>query len=319
MKKQNFADGSLLTGACVTVWAMSATADKARAQRLQRLQSSLDQRLEHPEVALETLMLELQMGELRPESWEGLHAAAARDGKEPDLAAAYGKVTIDRRLKQLTQPERTSVLLHAADFFQGILGDGAGAEGFLQRILESVSDHADAFARLERRFSAANDKVQLAELYALVAAKPPRTPGELATAVLDIISVLPKQAPLSDEACRKLLVLVSESQTLLGVLEKHCRNTGRVELACELLEASLDGDAVSKGTMIERRQRLIELYMGDAKTPEKAISHVEYLLDQDPSDAQARAAAERLLSDRQVASRAAAALQAARRQLRKRA
>ena len=56
---------------------MSATADKARAQRLQRLQSSLDHCLEHPEAALETLMLELQMGELHPESWEGLHAAAA--------------------------------------------------------------------------------------------------------------------------------------------------------------------------------------------------------------------------------------------------
>ena len=299
--------------------AMSATADKARAQRLQRLQSILDQRLEHPEVTLETLMLELQVGELRPEFWEKLHAAAARDGKEPELAAAYAKVTLDRRLKQLTQPERTSVLLHAADFFQGILGDGDGAEGFLRRILESVSDHADAFARLERRFTAANDRVRLAELYALVAAKPPRTPGELATAVLDIISVLPKQTPLSDEACRKLLVLVPESQTLLGVLEKHCRNTGRIELACEILETSLDSDAVSKGTMVERHQRLIELYMCDAKTPEKAISHVEYLLDQDPADAQARAAAERLLSDRQVASRAAAALQAARRQLRERA
>ncbi len=264
-------------------------------------------------------MLELQIGELQPESWEGLHAAAARDGKEPELAAAYGKVTVNRRLKQLTPPERTSVLLHAADFFQGIRGDGAGAEGFLWRILESVPDHADAFARLERRFSATNDRVRLAELYALVAAKPPRTPGKLATAALDIISILPRQSPLSDEACRKLLVLLPESQTLLEVLEKHCRNTGRFELACELLEASLEVNPVSKVKMIERRRHLIELYMGDAKTPEKAISHIEHVLDQDPSDAQARAAAEHLLSDHQVASRAAAALQAARRQLRKRA
>jgi tetratricopeptide (TPR) repeat protein len=295
---------------------MSATADKARTQRLQRLQSSLDHCLEHPEAALETLMMELQIGELRPESWEGLHAASARDGKETELAAAYGKVTVNRRLKQLTPPERTSVLLHAANFFQGIRGDGAGAEGFLWRILESVSDHADAFARLERRLSAANDSVRLAELYALVAAKPPRTPGELATAALDIISMLPSQSPLSDEACRKLLVLLPESQTLLGVLERHCRNTGRFELACELLEASLEGNPVSKVKMIERRHRLIELYMGEAKTPEKAISHVEYVLDQDPSDAQARAAAEHLLGDRRVSTRAAAALQAARRQLR---
>ena len=298
---------------------MSATADKARVQRLQRLQSSLTHGLEHPEAALETLMLELQAGELCPESWEGLHAAAARDGKEAELTAAYGKVTLDRRLTQLTLPERTSVLLHAADFFQGIRGDAVGAEGFLWRILESVTDHADAFARLERRYSAANDKLRLVELYALVAPKPPRRPGELATEVLDIVSVLPSQTPLSDEACRKLLLLLPESPTLLGVLEKHCRKTGRLELACELIEASLEGTPTAKATMIERRRRLIELYLGDAKTPEKAISHVEQLLEQDPSDAQARAAAEHLLGDRQVASRAAAALQTARRQLRQRA
>ena len=264
-------------------------------------------------------MLELQLGELQPEFWEGLHAAAARDGKEPELKAAYGKVTVDRRLKQLTLLERSSVLLHAADFFQGVLGDGAGAEGFLWRILESVPDHAEAFARLGRRFSGANDKVRLTELYALVAAKPPITPGELATATLDIITMLPRQSPLSDETCRKLLVLLPESQTLLGALEKHCRNTGRAGLACELLEVSLESDPISKVKMIDRRRRLIELYMGEAKTPEKAISHIEHLLDQDPSDAQARAAAEHLLSDRQVASRAASALQTARRQLRKRA
>lgn len=297
----------------------SATADKARAQRLQRLQLSLDQHLEHPEATLETLMLELQIGELRPESWEGLHAAAARDGKEPELASAYGKVTLDRRLKQLTPLERTSVLLHAADFYQGVLGDGGGAEGFLRRILESVPDHADAFARLERRFSAAKDNVRLVELYALVAAQPPRTPGELATAALDIISTLPTQSALSEQACRKLLVLLPESQTLLEVLERHCRNTGRFELACELLEAALEANPVSKVKMIEWRHRVVDLYMGDAKTPAKAISHVEQLLDQDPSDGPARAAAEHLLSDRQVASRAAAALQAARRQLRERA
>ena len=303
----------------VQFWTMSVTADKARAQRLQRLESSLTRCLEHPEAALETLMLELQAGELRPESWEGLHAAAARDGKEAELTAAYGKVTLERRLKQLTLPERTSALLHAADFFQGIRGDAAGAEGFLLRILESVPDHVDAFTRLERRFTAGNDKLRLVELYARVAAKPPKPPGELATAALDIISVLPSQSPVSDEACRKLLLLLPESPTLLGVLEKHCRKTGRVDLACELIEAALEGTSVAKTTTIERRRRLIELYLGDAKTPEKAISHVEQLLEHDPSDVQARAAAEHLLSDRQVASRAAAALQTARRELRKRA
>jgi tetratricopeptide (TPR) repeat protein len=296
---------------------MSASADKARAQRLQRLEASLEQRLEHPDAAVETLMWELRMGELHPEYWERLHAAAVRDGKEAELTQVYEKVTADHRLKQLTPPERAGLLLHAADFFQGVLGDRAAAEGFLWRLLEQVPDHAEAFARLERRCNATRDRVRLAELYALVATNPPRPPGVHAKAAHDIISLLPSQSPLPDEACRKLFVLLPANQALLGVLETHCRNTGRFGLACALLEESLAG--ASKIEVIARRRRLIELYIGDAKAPESAISHVETLLEQDPSDAQVRAAAERLVRIPEVASRAAAALQAARRHLRERA
>ena len=70
--------------------------------------------------------------------------------------------------------------------------------------------------------------------------------------------------------------------------------------------------------MLERRRQLIRLYLGEAGMPDKAIGHVEVLLSQDPTDSQARAAAERLLRDPQVASRAAAALHEARRNARDR-
>jgi hypothetical protein len=297
---------------------MTATVEKARAERLQRLKLSVERCLEHPDAALEALMAELQLGELHGESWEGLHAAAARDGKESELARAYEKITVDRRLKQLNPEARITLLLHAADFSQGIVGDGAAAERFLWRVLEAAADHVEAFARLERRFGAAEDKVRLAELYALVAAKPSQPPGALAKSALEVVSRLPSRSPLSDEACQKLLVLLPESRALLGVLETHCRNTGRFGLACTLLEASLDSCPVSKAEVIERRRRLIDLYIGDAKAPEKAMAHIEDLLNLDPNDAQARGAAERLLRNQSVASRAAAALQAARQHARER-
>ena len=117
----------------------------------------------------------------------------------------------------------------------------------------------------------------------------------------------------------KLLVLLPACQALLGVLETHCRITGRFGLTCALLEASLESSPVSKTEVIERRRRLIELYIGDAKAPEKALTHIENLLNQDPSDAPTRAAAERLLRSPQVCSQAAAALQAARQNARDRA
>jgi hypothetical protein len=297
---------------------MSASAEKARTQRLLRLDSSLSIRLEHPEVSVEALVSELQLGEMMPESWERLHAAAARDGKEAELALAYGKVTVERRLKPLTLEVRTTLLLHAADFCQGILGDGVATEGYLSRVLELVPDHEDAFSRLELRFSAAKDKIRLVELYALVAAKPPRPPGALATAAVNILSQLSSKSPVSDDACQKLLSLLPESPTLLGVLETHCLSTGRPMLACTLLEDSLGIWSGTKSEVTERRRHLITLYLGDANSPSKAIAHLENLLIQNPNDTQARSAAERLLRDPQVASRAAAALQMARRDARDR-
>jgi hypothetical protein len=292
---------------------MLTSAEKARAQRLERLRSSIERGLEQPGAALDTLIAELPMGELHPDLWEGTHAAAARDGKEAVLNDAYEKLTAERRLKQFPANERASLLMHAADFSLGILGDAPGAERFLWRVLEAVPDHADAFDRLERKFQGARDKVKLGELYAAVAVKPSRTPSALARNAQEVVSLLTTETPLPDDACRKLFVLLPENHALLGVLETHLRKTRRFGLTCELLEAGVSGNPAD---VIDLRRRLVELYTGDAKTPEKAISHVEVLLKQDPSDSQARAAADRLLRVRDVASRAAAALQEARRNLR---
>ena len=293
---------------------MSDPAEKARALRLERLQSMLDKQLSQPPAALEVLMSELRIGEAQPHLWEGLHAAAARDGKEPELAAAYRKFAADRRLKQLSPAVHAEVLMHAADFFQGVLGDPVGSEGFLRSVLELVPAHVEAFKRLERKYEAADDDLKLVELYALVAATPPKPPGEMARRALNIISLLPAKSPLSDDACKKLLALVPASSSLLSILEAHCQKTDRVGLACALLEQGIAGPGLPEARIIDHRRRLIELYLGPAKTPEKAMPHVEDLLGRDSSDARARAAANALLSVREVASRASAAIQRARRQ-----
>lgn len=294
---------------------MTSSAEKARALRLERLHSNLDC-LVQPDAALETLMSELELGEPHLDLWDGLHAAAARDGKEAELTQAYERVTLDRRLRKLASEQRGVVLLHAADFFQGVVGDAERGERLLWRVLEAVPDHADALSRLERRYTDPKSRVRLAELYAFVAHKPPRPPAKLALAALNIISVLPSHSVLPDDACRKLLVLLPENRSLLGALESHCESTERFALACEVLERSLEIDPVSDREVLARRHRLIELYMGDAKTPEKALPHVEEVLSNHPTDEKAWSAAERLLGVPQVASRAAAILQTARRLLR---
>jgi hypothetical protein len=293
---------------------MSDPAEKARALRLERLRSMLDKQLSQPPAALEALMSELKIGEAQPHLWEGLHAAASRDGKESELAAAYRKFATDRRLKQLSPAVHAEVLMHAADFFQGVLGDPVGSEGFLRNVLDVKSDHLEAFQRLERKYEAASDDLRLVELYAMVAATPPKPADEMARRALKIITLLPAKSPLSDDACKKLLALVPASSSLLSILEAHCQKTDRIGLACALLEQGLAGPGLPEARVIDHRRRLIDLYLGPAKAPEKAMPHVEDLLVRDATDARARAAANTLLSVREVASRAAAAIARARRQ-----
>jgi hypothetical protein len=112
---------------------MSASAEKARALRLERLKAMVEARLENPLAALEALLSEIRTGEAQTGLWEALHGASLRDGKEADLASAYQKITQERRLQQFERWAQIEILMHAADFFQGVMGDGAAAESFLER------------------------------------------------------------------------------------------------------------------------------------------------------------------------------------------
>jgi|SRR5579859_1986546 len=295
---------------------MTDTAAKARAMRLERLRSMLDERLGDPRAALETMMTELRIGEAESDMWERLHAAAIRDGKEQALAEAYRKIAADRRLGQLPPEAHARMLMHAADFFQGVLGDAEGTLEFLVGVLEVTPDHVEAFNRLERRFEAAGDELRLVELYGVVAATPPKPAEEMARRALKIVTALSAKTPLSDEGARLLLSLVPANLALLGALDAHCRKTNRLALACDLFERAIANKGLPEVKVVELHRRLIEIYMSEANTPEKAISHVEALQDRDAGDAQARAAAEKLMPIRSVASRAAAAVQRARRQSR---
>lgn len=257
-------------------------------------------------------MSEVAAGESRPVDWEALHVAATRDGKEHELAGAYNRVSALRYYKDLSPAGQAEVFMHAADYFQGVLGDRELAEEFLLRVLELVPDHAEAFMRLRTRFEQGGDKLRLAELLSTVAEKPPIAADELARQALSAIKLLPGKALLSEPACRRFVAIGRSNLRLLDAVDQHCRKTGRAELSCEIREFALQGQLTKLGRL-EQHEALAELYTTAAKHPEKAIDHVETVLGHDPSHAGARAAAEKLLSSRTVASRAAAALREARR------
>jgi tetratricopeptide (TPR) repeat protein len=283
--------------------------DKASVQRLERLQKMLDTHLQSAQGALEALLTELKNGRQHPELWEQLHAAVLRDGKESELGTAYGTVSAERRLKTLPENDQATLLMHVADFKLGVLGDRDAAAQALERVLDIIPGHPEAFARLEHRYEGA----RLAELYMKVASTVPDAPEDLVRKALTNIVQLSAKNPVSAEACRGFNRLAPQHHRIADVLETHCKKTGRAALAAELLEGVLKSEATSDAAAIELRHRLVELYVGDAAKPEAAIDHVEWLLEYDPNDAKARAGAEKLLGTRAVASRAAAALSKARR------
>ncbi len=290
-------------------------AEKARALRLQRLKSMLEKRLENPAAALELLITELELGERQTKLWEDLHAAAARDRLEEAMGTAYIKGAGGRRLQKLSIEAQVDVLMHAADFYQGILGDIGTAENFLARVHHVSPGHPEAFARLEKRFETLPDSRLLLELYAAVAPTQPRS-KVLSTKVLTKIVLLPATAPLADEACERLVAFAATNPKLLEAVEAHCRKTKRPALAASVLEKAVDDPALEEEFSLKIRRRIVELYVGEANAPAKAIAHVEALLNDDPHDEVARRVAEKLLSSPAVSKRAANLLQKVRRWVR---
>lgn len=292
---------------------VAMAAEKARSERVARLTATLERRLENPLAAIDQLMAEVSDGDLRADLWERLHAAAMRDQVEDAVADAYVKCTNGPRMKRLSPDAQAVVLMHAADYFQGVRGDAKAAQHLLDRVLRLVPGHPEAFARLERRLEKLLDSHGLLQLYASVATTPPKAPNVLATQVYNRVLQLAGKGKLPDETCTQLVALVPHHPRLLDALETHCVATKRAALACSLIERALATGSDDTDILTQRRHRLLELYSGDAGTPAAAMPHVEQLLERDPSDPVALKVAERLLSVRDVASRAAAALQSARR------
>ena len=289
-------------------------AEKARTERMTRLRATLEQRLANPIVAVDALMAELGEGDPQTELWEQLHLAATRDGVEAALADAYQKCANGPRMKRLPPQAQADLLMHGADFFQGVLGDPAAAETFLERVLTAVPGHPEAYVRLERRLEQLLDSRRMCELYASVVNAPPKPPSVLAAQAWNrVLQVSSTKESLSDDACTQLVGLVPHNPRLLDALEAHCRSTKRPALACALIEQALLVEDAPENLVVQWRQKLVDLYMGEAASPAEAMPHVEELLKRDPADTHALKIAERLLSTREVASRAAAALQTARR------
>jgi hypothetical protein len=192
-------------------------------------------------------------------------------------------------------------------------GDVAGAAAFLERVVAADPEHADALSRLERHLGATGDDLRLATSYAVVVAGRRETPLLLLGKVLALVERLPADKPIPFDVCERLVRAVPSNPRVVLVIEAHLKKGGRFKEAATIVELGIELVVFSSfSEILQARRRLVDLYLGELKTPALAVGHVEELLRTEPGDAEARRAAEKLLTVPAVASRASAALQQAR-------
>jgi tetratricopeptide (TPR) repeat protein len=277
---------------------------------------SFEVAIEDAEGLIDAILASLARGRVSAETWDQLHAAARRDGRTEDVAAAFATVSRGARMKAVQPSVAAEFLFQGARFFDDVLGDDLGAAMYLERSLALAPAHLDAFAKLELILEGKRSFGKLADLYA--AAAPHRTRGQQALMLrraavwLAALGEEGGQPPMDDrviELWQQIARLEPGDEEARSRLESLYLKAGRFRDAVRVNEQSLSRepapDDYRKQILLER---IIELYADALDEPERAIAHVEQLLSFDPTHEGARRVGERLLSVTGLTGRAAAAL-----------
>jgi tetratricopeptide (TPR) repeat protein len=277
---------------------------------------SFEAAIDDTESLIDAILASLARGRLSADAWDQLHAAARRDGRSEDVAAAFAKVSWGARMKAVQPSVAAEFLFQGARFFAEVLGDDLGAAMYLERSLALAPAHLDAFAKLEAILEGKRSFGKLADLYATAA--PHRTRGQQAVMLrraaewLAALGEGSGQSPVDDrviELWQQIARLEPGDEEARSRLESLYVKAGRFRDAVRLNEQSLSRepapDEYRKQILLER---IVELYADALDEPERAIAHVEQLLSLDPTQEGARRVGERLLSVKGLTGRAAAAL-----------
>lgn len=272
---------------------------------------SFDAKLENEEEVLDALLVALSKNQLDPSVWQSLHGAATRDDRVSELAFAYESIAQGRKLKTLLPVVQAELFFRAATFFGDVLGDEFGATTYLERALAAQPGHPGAFDRIDAQLTRIDDNKKLAELCVQAA---PHRPRPEQVDLLKRAAVLFERAGLEDKAIetyQQLVRLEPADEQLREALEARYVRVNRFRDVARLLEQALALDPPpGRDEAARLRAKLIEVFANQLKEPERAMPHVEALLEVVPGHAEARRVAMRLLESKGLAARAAAALSA---------
>ncbi|MBS2011556.1 MAG: tetratricopeptide repeat protein [Deltaproteobacteria bacterium] len=283
---------------------------------------SFETKLENEEEVLDAMLMALSKNQLDEDIWTELHDAAVKHDRVSELAFAYESIAQGRKLKTFLPPLQAELFFRAATFFGEVLGDEFGATTYLERALGAHPAHTGAFERIDAQLTRVDDNKKLADLCTQTAPHRPR--GEQVV-LLKRAAVLYERAGLEDKAIETYQHLVRidpADEQLRDALEARYLKANRYRDVARMLEQALaagtsertgalaDTPAPDPDDLLRIRAKLIDVFANQLKEPERAMPHVEALLDADPSNPDARRIATRLLESKGLAARAAAALAA---------
>jgi tetratricopeptide (TPR) repeat protein len=270
---------------------------------------SFDSKLENEEEILDAFLLNLSKNQLDEAIWQELHDAAVRHDRVSELAFAYESVSQGRKLKTLLPNVQAELYYRAAGFFGEVLGDEFGATTYLEKALTAWPAHVGAFERIDAQLTRVDDNKKLADLCIHTATH--RSKPDQAM-LLRRAAVLYERANLEDKAIetyQNLVKLEPGDEAMRNALEARYLKANRYRDVARMLEQALATDPPPDPESAGRiRAKLIDVFANQLKEPERAMPHVEALLQVDPTQPDARRVATRLLESKGLAARAAAAL-----------
>lgn len=285
---------------------IAETADPdQKFELIERLATVYEQKLAEPGSALGVVLDGLHVRPGALELWDRAHELAGASGRPVELADAYKEILSG----QIEEDVLLALAARAGELHETILGDAAGAVPYYEKILSIRPDDDEAFSRLRGILTGAERWQELEQLYdreiarlddasrklemlaevALLAEDIMGDPARAATYHDRILELEPTYG-VSLEALDRIHARLGQKKQLLDVLDRRVEQAHGSELSGLLL-------------------RVGQIALGEHQ-PERAMTAIERVLEDEPSNYEARDVAERLLEIGSVRVRASRTLEA---------
>lgn len=243
--------------------------------------------------------------------WDRANELANVAVRPTDLAETYRThlvttATADRNLPNDVELELCE---RAASLHDERLGDAEGAMPYLERVLASAPTNERAFRRLKQILTTNERWVELEALYERAAqgTTDERTRVELLSEVALVAEEIIGSAPQAIGYYERVLAIDPLCEPAIQALEKLYEREERWSDLAELLERRLD--TATEAESIVCRKTLGGLYIERLGKPERALGHLEEVLDKRQEDLPSRELVEKLLAVPELRQRAARVLE----------